>query len=131
MLKGRDDYIESSFSFPMANLGTHGFEIFKLMMEEMDKYSGILKSAVFKYSKQLQPDIKSPKDNSLGNAIAAKGLAEYWHAMEQNIQRNFFGGTFSLRMTMDSRVAEIGISEMMIPANEELVYWIPRVSTVK
>lgn len=87
MLKGRDDYIESSFSFPMANLGTHGFEVFKLMIEEMDKYSGILKSAVFKYSKQLQPDVKSPKDNSLGNAIAAKGLAEYWHAMEQNIQQ--------------------------------------------
>ena len=55
----------------------------------------------------------------------------FYQTAEQDIQKNLLAATFSFSITIDSSVAAIGISEMMMPANDELVYWMPRVSMIK
>ncbi len=85
VLQGKDDYLESVFTFSVQCFGTVGLENLTKMIGRADDYSEILRNAIFNYSKQLQPNVRSRKDDVLGNALSSKALAFFWSNLESQI----------------------------------------------
>lgn len=86
VLQGKDDYLESIFSFPVQCFGDVGLGNLTKLIERSDEYSEILRNAIFNYSKHLQPNVRSRKDDVLGNALSSKALAIYWSKLEAQIE---------------------------------------------
>ena len=85
VLQGKDDYLESIFIFPAQCFGSVGLGNLTKLIGRSDEYSEILRNAIFNYSKHIQPNMRSRKDDVLGNALSSKALAIYWSKLESQI----------------------------------------------